>query len=163
MPICSQCTARAWRARIIRSVIAVLILALPLPAFAGLGASVESVQQDQVHMQAKLVVSDKQRFRVQELTSPLGVVVREYVSPSGRIFAVAWQGHFMPPMRELLGSYFGQYSRAVKEQQSGRIRRALVVIEPSLVVQSLGHLREYSGRAYDPTLLPSGVSADDLQ
>jgi hypothetical protein len=32
-----------------------------------------------------------------------------------------------------------------------------------LVFQSIGHLRAYYGRAYDPQLLPAGVSTDDVR
>lgn len=142
----------------------ILMLVLPLPAFAALGASVDSVQHDQARMQAKITIAANPAYTVHELTSPLGVVVREYASPSGSIFAVSWRGHFMPDLRQLLGTYFEQYAMAARGQRERQAGRSfLMVREPSLVVQSVGHLREYSGRAYDPTLIPSGVSADDLQ
>lgn len=115
-------------------------------------------------MQANLTTAAKGIYTVHELTSPLGVVVREYVSASGRVFAVSWHGHFMPDMRNLLGTYFERYAMAAKTQRErGAGRSFLAVQQASFVVESVGHLREYSGRAYDPTLIPSGVSADDLQ
>lgn len=140
------------------------MLALPLPAFAALGASTDSVHEDKARMQAYLTTVARGTYTVHELTSPLGVVVREYSSPSGRVFAVSWQGHFMPDMRNLLGTYFERYAMAATTQRK-RVqgRSFLAVKQSSFVVESVGHLREYSGRAYDPTLMPSGVSADDLQ
>ena len=151
-----------WGARTLCKTIMVLVL--PVPAFAALGASTDSVREDQARMQANLTTAAKATYTVHELTSPLGVVVREYVSPSGRVFAVSWQGHFMPDMRNLLGTYFERYAMAAKTQRERQTGRSfLAVRQASFVVESVGHLREYSGRAYDPTLMPSGVSADDLQ
>jgi hypothetical protein len=140
------------------------MLVLPLPAFAALGASLDSVRYDQARMGAKVVVTIKQAYSVHELRSPLAIVVREYVSSDGRVFAVSWQGPFMPDMRQLLGSYFEQYSSATQAQRVQRIGRLPLSIRyPSLVLQSVGHMRAYSGRAYDPALLPTGVSADAIR
>lgn len=158
----NQYKAGAWAGQTLYKTI--LMVVLPLPAFAALGASVDSVQQDQARMQAKITIAAKPAYTVHELTSPLGVVVREYTSPSGSVFAVSWRGHFMPDMRQLLGTYFEQYAMAARAQRERQPGRSLLMVrEPSLVVQSVGHLRDYSGRAYDPTLMPSGVSTDDLQ
>ena len=158
----NQYRTAAWAARTLCKTI--LILILPLPAFAALGASTDSVREDEARMRANTTIAAKRNYTVHELTTALGVVVREYASPSGTIFAVSWQGHFMPDLRKLLGTYFERYARAAKmqrERQSGR--SFLTVRQASFVVQSVGHLRDYAGRAYDPTLMPSGVSADDLQ
>jgi hypothetical protein len=149
---------------ILYSAVTFSLLGLPLPAFAALGASVDSVRDDQVRLQARIAVTAGGPYEVHELTSALGTVVREYVSPNGKVFAVSWQGPFMPDLKQLLGNYFEQYLSAAKEKrqrQSGRL--PLNIEKPSLVMQNSGHLRAYSGRAYDPGLLPAGVSADDLR
>lgn len=151
----------AW---VLGKVIVLLTLVLPYPAVASLGASESSVQDDQLRLQAKATSNTTRAYTIHELTSPLGTVVREYVSPAGTVFAVSWQGPFQPDMKQILGSYFDQYSRAAKKQRENQLRRSLLNInEPSLVFQSTGHMRAYFGRAYDPRLLPPGVSADELR
>ena len=143
---------------------ALLLLGMPLPALAVLGGSVDSIRADQVLLQASLTVTATGPYSVHELTSPLGMVVREYVSPQGTVFAVSWHGPFLPDMKHLLGDYFGQYSSAVRQQRERQVgRSSLNIHKPSLVMQSAGHLRAYSGRVYDPGLFPTGVSISDLR
>src|SRR5580698_5630048 len=104
-------------ARIVGRIIVFLMLGLPLPAIASLGAYEGSVQNDQVSMRARVRTNNTGAYTIHELKSPLGTVVREYVSPGGRVFAVSWQGPFLPDMKQILGRYFGQYSVAAKEQR----------------------------------------------
>ena len=139
-------------------------LGFPPAAFAALGGSVESVQNDQARLAAKLKTTPANAYTVYELTEPFGTIVREYVSVSGQVFAVTWRGPFVPDMKQLLGGYFEQYSLAAKGQTASRSRGLpLDIREPHLVVQAAGHMRAYSGRAYDPALLPLGVGAHDVQ
>lgn len=108
--------------------------------------------------------TDVHGYTVHEMTTPTGTVVREYVSSSGRVFGVAWEGPFMPDMRQILGSYFKQFSAAAKAKRDSRPNRSLLVIsEPGMVVESSGHMRAYVGRAYDPRLLPEGVHANEVR
>jgi hypothetical protein len=86
------------------------------------------------------------------------------VSADGRVFGIAWEGPFVPNMRQLLGSYFQHYSEAAKAQRESHVgRQPLNIQEPRLVVQTAGHMRAYFGRAYDPELLPNGVSPDEVR
>jgi Protein of unknown function (DUF2844) len=63
-----------------------------------------------------------------------------------------------------LGSYFEQYVQAAKAQSAARMgRRPLMIEQPGLVVQSGGHPRAFSGKAYVPDMLPTGVRAEDIQ
>jgi hypothetical protein len=129
-----------------------------------LGGDATSIQADQVHMQASLRTIASGPYNVQEMKTAAGAVVREYVSSEGKVFAVAWSGPWPPDMRQLLGSYFDQYSQAAKVQSGVRIgRRPLVINEPGLVVQAGGHPRSFVGKAYVPQMLPAGVKAEDIQ
>lgn len=144
--------------------IALLALGLPFPAFAALGASLDSVQADQVHLKANVKITEADAYTIHEMTAPTGTVVREYVSLDGRVFGVSWRGPFIPDMQQLLGSYFQHYSQAAKAERERRVGRSpLYIQEPGLVVQTGGHMRAYFGRAYDPGLLPAGVSANDVR
>jgi hypothetical protein len=95
-----------------------------------------------------------------DIAPPGGASVRQYVSPAGKVFAVAWQGPAMPDLRQLLGPHFDRYVAAAKDK---RVKRAPVVIrESTLVLVSGGHPRAFSGRAYVPDLVPQDVDADAL-
>jgi len=88
-------------------------------------------------------------------------VVREYVSPSGTVFAVAWQGAAKPDLKQLLGSHYDEVQQAVASRAAHR--GPIVIHEPGLVFEMGGHMRAIAGRAYLPQLLPSGVQADAVR
>jgi hypothetical protein len=92
-------------------------------------------------------------------------MVREYVNPSGTVFAVAWDGPWIPDLRQVLGDHFDRYQAAMQSRQHGaRTGRGGVVIdEPGLVVQMSGHPRAFTGRAYLPALLPAGVQLESIR
>jgi hypothetical protein len=147
------------------------ITAAAIPAQASLGGDAGSIQADQIHLQGRRTMRAAGSYTVHEIQGSAGTVVREYVSTGGKVFGVAWQGPWMPDMRQLLGSYFDQFARANQAQaqtnqaqKGARIRRGPVLIdEPGLVVQIGGHPRAFAGRAYVPEMLPSGVGAENIQ
>jgi len=131
---------------------------------AALGGDASSVETDRAKMKAEVSVTQSDAYAVHEIKAPTRMVVREYVSGDGRVFGVAWQGPFMPDMKQILGTYFQQYSAAAREVRAGRPgRRPLDIQQPGLVVESSGHMHSYSGRAYDPGLVPSGVMPDAIR
>ena len=133
-----------------------------MPAFAALGGDVASVQADQAHISASLRVSQSNGYAVHELRAATGAVVREFASPSGKVFAVAWQGPSLPDLRQLLGSYFDEFQKAAAlSRKPGHA--PLFVQHSGLVVQLGGHMRSFTGRAYLPDLLPSGVQLEDIR
>lgn len=145
-------------------VLAMVFLATASPAFAALGGDISSVRADQAHMQGSLRTTQAEAYTVHEIQAVTGTVVREYVSPSGKVFAVAWQGPWRPDMRQLLATYFEPYQQALQAQSNSRAgRRPLLIQQPGLVVQSSGHMRSFAGRAYIPQMLPQGVSIEDIR
>ena len=145
--------------------IAMGALAFPCRVSAVLGGDEASVQADQKHMRARLQIKPSQDYTVHEMTEQAGTIVKEYISPEGKVFAVVWHGPFIPDLRQLFGDYFEQYSQAIKARSINlpRIRGPLYIQEPGLVVQTGGHMRAYFGIAYIPELVPQGVSIKDLQ
>lgn len=140
--------------------LAFLLAAWSASAWAALGDNVSSVDNDRVHMHASARVLHRSGFDVHEMTGA-GRVVREFVSPAGKVFGVAWEGSAFPDMKQVLGNYFPQFQQAARTQ---RVRRGVLVIhEPGLVVLSAGHMRSFHGSAYVPGLLPSGVRAEDVR
>ena len=143
---------------------AILVLGEPHSAVASLGGTATTVEADRARMQASLHMTKKQLYAVHELRAQNGVVVREFVSPTGLVFGVAWQGPSRPDLQQLLGAYFEHFTQAAKaqkEQHTGR--RMLLVQEPGLVVESGGHARAFYGRAYVPQMLPVGVQPEEIQ
>jgi hypothetical protein len=143
----------------------VAIVALPASASATLGSNASSVDADRVRMQGallRIVTSDA--YTVHEVQSSSGTTVREYVSSSGTVFAVAWQGPWLPNLRQILGTYFDTYQRTVQGTPGKRkARGSLVINEPDLVVQMSGRPRAFSGRAYVPRLMPQRVQLETIR
>ena len=97
------------------------------------------------------------------LSLDTGTVVHEFVNAQGLVFAVRWQGPVLPDF----GALFGQYLEDVKEEaasmRASRKRGApLVINSAKLVVASRGKMRQFSGHAYVPALVPAGVLISDL-
>jgi hypothetical protein len=148
---------------IVRFAVILTLLTGTLPAFAGLGEAASSVQADQAHMRGALRVTEAQAYTVHEIQVATGTVVREYVSPSGKVFAVAWQGPWPPDMRQILASFFEPYQQAVHAQTHSRGRQPLRIEQPGFVVHSGGHMRSFAGHAYIPEMLPQGVTPEELR
>ena len=141
-----------------------LLLAGAGRALAELGGDMTTVAADQQQMQGtKRSVHRAESYAAHEYEAQSGTVVREYVSPGGKVFGVAWQGPRIPDLRQLLGAYYDQYESAASAARNVRHRGPLLIQEPGLVVQSGGHMRAYSGWAYAPDLLPAGVRAEEIR
>ncbi len=155
---------RGQRRRI--AVACAALLGISLPAWASLGGNVSSVASDRVQMHASAQVLQHDTYALHEMQSPGGTVVDEYVSPEGKVFAVSWHGQFPPSMQQILGTYFQQYTAALNALASQRPRiyghRPLNIQEPGLVIQTSGHMRAYSGRAYIPDQVPSGMTVEEI-
>lgn len=150
------------KARTLFNVFLIGALGIPALASAALGEPVGSVQADKTSMRAAgISIRTAARYSVHEIASPSGAVVREYATPEGIIFAVAWEGPTPPDIANLLGQYFAPYAAALRGQRGDHSHA--YVNQSELVVQSRGHLRAFSGHAYLRSLLPAGVTPDQLQ
>jgi hypothetical protein len=140
---------------------------LPIRASAALGGDVGSVVTDQQQMKATRAVRANTRYTVHEITTPYGTIVREYVSPDGKVFGVAWRGPFLPDLQQILGSYYGQFVQGSQEARAAQPRRSrnvpLTVEQPELVLHSGGRMRAYAGHAYVPGMIPQGVAAQEIR
>ena len=139
-----------------------VLAVMSFPARAVLGDGAASVLNDQARMKGSLRSVDAKAYVMHEITADTGTLVREYVSPGGVVFAVAWEGQFPPDFQQLLGPYYQQARRATAQQE--RHGRAPIFVDtPSLVVQQSGHPRSFHGQAYIPQLIPQGVKASDIR
>jgi hypothetical protein len=133
------------------------------PAQAALGESVDSVASDQTALAAKRVSRMvRDGYTVQELSSD-SVILREYVTPTGIVFAIAWNGLIHPDLTSLLGSYAGEYRTAQQHLLRQHGSRHRKVETDQIVVEKWGQMRNLQGRAYVPALIPSGVSIDEIK
>ena len=148
--------------RTIRLLLPSVLLALAFPAWAALGDNVTSVNNDKAHMKGTLRSVATQHYVKHEIQVPSGQVVREFVSPSGSVFGVAWEGPFQPDLQQLLGSYFEPVKQAVTAQQ--RHGHGPIFVETSgFVFQQGGHARSFHGRAYVPAMVPQVVDVTEIQ
>jgi hypothetical protein len=123
-------------------------------AHATLGGDVASIAADAQRMVGARRVEKLPSGERHVLELPSGLVVHEYVSATGAVYAVSWSGRTMPDLRELLGPYFAQLSRA-DAHRGGHHRMSLVGSD--LVIRSSGHRGSFSGRAWVPSLVPADV------
>ena len=137
-----------------------ILLFTNCPASAELGGNLASVEADRAHMKAAARALAAQKYTVQEIQEPNGTVIREYLSLSGKVFAVAWNGPQVPDLQQLFGSYFKSYQDAVRARPGGH--GPVRVESADLVVHSGGHMRAFSGLAYVPQLTPADVSIGEL-
>jgi hypothetical protein len=91
-----------------------------------------------------------------------GTAVREFVSPTGQVFGVAWNGPFRPDLKQVLGNYYDQVLAVAKSRHASH-NAPLTIHEPGLVVEMSGHMRYFTGRAYVPGMLPQGVQTTDIK
>jgi hypothetical protein len=136
-----------------------------VPALAGLGGDISSVQSDRSAMKAQVRATPATvGYSVEQMELPGGTVLSEYVAPNGTVFAVSWFGPTKPDLREAFGSYYQQYVTAAQQApHNAGTRRHFQIREPDLVVESGGRMRAFYGRAYVPSLMPPNVTAADIR
>jgi hypothetical protein len=131
------------------------------PSFAALGGDVSSVQADLAHMKGALRVTTNAAVTVHEISTTYGTSVREFMGADGKVFAVSWSGPVNPDLRQVLGSYYPQFAQAASTTHGNH--RRLNIEQPGLVVQNVGRLRAFAGRAWVPSMLPVNFSIDDIK
>ena len=130
-------------------------------AQAMLGESAGSVTRDLETLEAvRGATTVRDSYTVQEIASD-SVRVREYVSPSGTVFGIAWNGLIHPDLTSLLGSYANEYQEAMQTPRMPG-RRPSRIKTDRVVVEKWGHMRNLQGRAYAPALIPPGISVDEI-
>jgi len=155
------------RTSVLCAAAAMTALAAGIPAHAELGSAPTwpASTAGQATRLVQHVSSAEVPYVVNETTLIGGTVVREYLARSGTVFAVVWHGPQMAPLNTLLGSYFPSYLQAVIPMHAaqGGGHGPATVQQPGLIVQTGGHMGNFTGRAYLPGSLPQGTSPDDLQ
>ena len=134
--------------------------ALSFAAHATLGQNVSTVDSDRTRLHAVAHTATTQSaYSVHLMTMPSGTLVREYVARNGIVFGVAWEGPTLPDLKSMLGASFDAYVAATTTRRG----TPLAVSNNDLVVFSGGHLRAFSGHAYLPQAVPTGVDVGVIQ
>jgi hypothetical protein len=137
-----------------------------LMIYAGLSHAALGGLPEQFNTEGTAVVSSVSsatpNYTLRETTLATGTQVREYISGSGSVFALAWNGPMLPDLKALLGQYYDAMAT-----ESARLPRAgrshLEVNLPEVVIRSGGHMRAFEGSAWIPAQLPAGFSAADVR
>lgn len=150
---------RVWVRYEVAAVLFMLVMAVP--AFATLGENESSVHSDQAHLKAATRSVRARFYSVQEMQTPAGTTIRQFVSPAGTVFGVSWRGS-APDLQQLLGSYFEQFVSASRNERSPR-GRGVHIDNGDLVIDTGGHMRYVVGRAYLRSKMPSQVTSDEVR
>ena len=138
-----------------------MLMMASVPAWAALGDDVSSVNSDVQALGGKHVMVAKVGYNMHQITAPDGSVVNEFVSPAGLVFGISWNGHFMPNLPQLLGSYMTNLQQGQRTQY---VRRRSVTIQgDNFVFVSSGYMRNFRGRAYVPGLVPANLTPEVVQ
>lgn len=107
------------------------------------------------------VSSTVSNYVLRDTALPSGTRVREYISAGGIVFAVTWEGPFLPDLKALLGKHFDtMVADSARMPRAGRSRIAMSGREA--VINSGGHMRAFEGSAWLPAEFPAGFTADDV-
>lgn len=143
-----------------------LTISLPAasgPACAALGEGVDSIAKDRKTLRAvKRPLSKRAHYTIEHMVSDANEV-REFFTPSGVVFAIAWNGLVPPDLTPLLGSYAAEYRDAKQQLPRRHGQRRTQVKTDRVVVETWGHMRNLHGRAYAPALVPEGVNLDEIK
>ena len=152
-----------YRLALARAIAVSMTIIIDLPSsWAVLGEPVSSVETDRVELAGQLRMIPEQLHTIQEISTS-EFVVREYVSRD-TVFAVAWTGRRPPNLVSLFGSYFQEYQEAATVASNGPRMRGMTHLQgPHVVVETGGHPGDIRGRAYIPSLLPSGMTKEMIQ
>ena len=140
---------------------ALAVVCISAPTFAALGGDAASVEADRASMKGATRVTPTVDYSLHEIQTSAGVVIREYVSAEGKVFAVSWRGDGIPDLRQMLGGYYGQFAQATSQPHYNH--HHLAVRTTDVVVESSGRARAFFGRAWAPALLPQNFSVHDIR
>jgi hypothetical protein len=149
-------------ARKVSLVAAIGALLVPCVATATLGGGANSVAADAKAFSATAGKSTQfDSYSIQEIVSE-GYTLKEFVSKGGTVFAAAWMGAHHPDLSKLLGSYYEEHQKARSQLQKTKGRAKISIKSSNVVVEMGGHMRAVNGRAYVSSLIPNGVSLEDI-
>jgi hypothetical protein len=132
-------------------------------ARATLGEPISSLEANRVALKSVRKSSTAHgTYTVHEDVSD-GATIRQYVSSSGVVFAVAWDGVSHPDLAALLGTYTEEYRQVQRTTSRKPGTRRAQLRGSRVVVERWGHMRNLHGRAYATDIFPGEVSLDEIR
>ncbi|MBI3593634.1 MAG: DUF2844 domain-containing protein [Nitrospirae bacterium] len=147
------------------SILVSLLGLAAVPALAVLGEDQNSIESDRQRLSGeRKPAREKNGYRLETLKSP-SMTLEEYVDSNGTIFAVTWKGAGFPDFEKLFGKYFEEFQKGwVERRKDNRLRRVPIVMKTDhLVVETGGRRRSLMGRAFVPSLFPTGVTEKEIR
>src|SRR5665647_3966267 len=81
-------------------------------------------------------------YTLHEVQLENGTIVREYATPAGQVFAVAWRGPVLPDLSALLGGYFNTFKAETDQaRHAGLVSFGFEGIE--IATQQCTQVRQY--------------------
>lgn len=157
----------SWRTIALRILTTGLLLPASLPSHASLGRAPTAFPDASSHaVRAQALAAGSSTgsasYGVNSSVLANGTTVREYVGADGLVFAVSWNGPFLPDLRTLLGDHFATLTaEAARRPKAGHSQ--LHVERPEVTIESSGHMRAYAGRAWINARLPAGFTTQDIE
>jgi hypothetical protein len=108
-----------------------------------------------------LRTSTGEKYTYSEFATASQYRVREFLTPDGKVFGVAWQGPRAPDLHALLGAHFAEWRDAARSQPQHSLHHSEVRTS-SVVVEMGGPMGFVVGRAWAPNLVPDGVDARNV-
>ena len=159
-------TARDMVLRNARGAVALALALASAGAGATLGEPAASVDIDRAQLRGghRVVQAQDARYQVHLIALADGSSIREFVAPSGIVFAVSWSTRLKPRLEALLGAQAGRYAAAASAAMATPgVRHGVSLSSGDLVVQASAHLNAHTGLAYLRSLVPEGVRIDELR
>ena len=140
------------------------LLAPAAPSMAALGGTLDTSRNDLFRRKAAVVGTQQQStYTRQSLQTESGTGIHQYAAIDGTIFLVTWQGLRMPDLKSLFGEYYDQYRVHLEARRARGLRGPVALRSDALVVESVGRMGDFNGRAYVPALAPAGLDLGALQ
>jgi hypothetical protein len=128
-------------------------------AHAELGGNFASVQSEVQRLNGTLRTIAMPSYDVHEIQMNGHVIERQYMNRAGQVFGISWKSKGSSNLQPMLGAYFSQY-QALGPRRIDLHHAALST--PDLVVEVGSFLQTFTGRAYVPNQVPSGVAVSEI-
>ncbi len=141
-----------------------LLAVIPRESAAALGEHESSSEKDRKHFHGFRQQVNESGSYVLNIISTEANVIREYSNPNGMIFAVTWRGFSHPDLTTLLGAHWAEFNTQhnLDSNRHPQGKRILKMDTSTIKYEEGGRMGSVYGRAYIPSLVPDGVSPEEL-
>lgn len=143
-----------------KKIITILLLTTAGSCFASLSSTPSDTGRKAVVMSQKSASSAAASYKDIQKTLDSGTVVHEYVGNDGIVFAVSWVGPYLPDLKDILGPHF---DTLVAQSSKQRGHPQVAIHRKDVVIISTGHMGAFEGKAWIPSKLPAGFTANEVR